>query len=140
MVFVIRNGLAGNLYSVCNSDLSRSRPLLLAFKRKDDAKSILNLVESMVDLNNKVRESRVKNTHHPWLLSSFVKFVNEKRYSKKISVESVSYRNLLRRCSMNCVDVMLIEDSNGSYELIDLQSIIDQDDYVFHLENMIKYL
>lgn len=141
MVFVLHHRFNGKLYSVMSSNHIKPRPVVLAFKEKKDAIAMLRTIKNIDDAHKHHPTTTTSPRNNSILgLSSVQQFLNSKVYNKQslISTDYVHLESLLRKCTLNCLDVMLIEDNIGTYTMYHL-NVLDNDNYIFHLNNCIKY-
>lgn len=136
MVYILRNRINGNLYSINNNHVQTQRPALIAFKNKQDATMMSHTIKNIDDI---FKESLVEKRNGILGLPSVHGFITSQfKKDKNISIDNVSLANLIRRCTMNCLDIMLIEDTSGTHTMYHL-NVMDTEEYVFHLDNVMKY-
>ena len=138
LVFVLRNRINGNLYSIKNDNVQKPRPVLIAFKNKQDAMAISHTIKNIDDIFTRSSKDIQQKPNMIMKLQTVQDFLCRKKDKHQIDIDKLSFENLVRRCTMNCLDIMLIEDKSGLYTMYHL-NVMDTDEYVFHLDNVMKY-
>jgi len=108
--FVLQKKVTGVLYSCQSSQTNQSRRCIMSFTNEKQAKGFLKLMKSTQ---------------------------NDSKKQQEVIISKVPLRSLKRRCSMNALDLCVM-DNDGDLlymEYIDLPS----DEMAFHLENVSRY-
>lgn len=143
LCYVLNKRPVGAYATIYNSTLSRRA--VIAFQNHDGARRFLRLAKEMMTLESDIKK-KTKNTDMsnrkdqediPFMEKIIINVLGQDyKVQGDICVQPIVRTTLSRRCTLNGLDLIMF-NNDGSYYLD--KTILDMDDYLFHLENCVKY-